>query len=201
MAMDSSDGSTPNQLYDLVIVGGSAGGLSMAVSSLRSGLRRVRIIESSSRVALPDLIGPNQLDVGFGETITSVDVLPPDGAGAGVGALAVVTSRMRYRTRAVLVADRHLDQSWTPNISLPPSERIHTGPFDPGTDHDVLVVGSSDHAVELTARYAVGGNRVVLAATGMDPTTLSPAGESVLRHLERDRQATLLYRSTPKRIL
>ena len=120
---------------------------------------------------------------------------------AGVGALVVATNRMRYRTRAVLVADRHLDQSWTPNISLPPSERIHTGPFDPGTDHDVLVVGSSDHAVELTARYAVGGNRVVLAATGMDPTTLSPAGESVLRHLERDRQATLLYRSTPKHIL
>ena len=197
-AMASTADQSGITTYDLVIVGGSAGGLSVAISSLRSGLDRVRIIESDDEVAFPGLVGPNQLDVGFGETVTTVDVSPTDGA--GVGALVVETNRMRYRTRAVLVADRHLDESWTPNIPLPQSERIHTGPFDPGTDHDVLVVGSSDHAVELTARYAIGGNRVVLAATGMDPTKLSPAGESVLRHLERDRQATLLYRSTPQHI-
>ena len=55
-------------VYDLIVIGGSAGGLSVAISSLRSGLQRVRILESASRIALPDLIGPNQLDVGFGET-------------------------------------------------------------------------------------------------------------------------------------
>jgi thioredoxin reductase len=52
-------------LYDLVVIGGSAGGLSTAISSLRSGLKRVRILEAASRIALPDLIGPNQLDVGW----------------------------------------------------------------------------------------------------------------------------------------
>ena len=115
--MDASDASTPNQLYDLVIVGGSAGGLSTAISSLRSGLRRVRIIESSSRVALPDLIGPNQLDVGFGETVESVECIGDD--------IVVNTNRLSYRTRAVLVADRRADVSWTPPIAMPDSSRVH----------------------------------------------------------------------------
>ncbi len=154
--MDSSDGSTRNQLYDLVIVGGSAGGLSTAISSLRSGLRRVRIIESSSRVALPDLIGPNQLDVGFGETVESIDAVGDD--------IVVDTNRLRYRTRAVLVADRRANAAWTPPIPMPDSPRVHVDEIADGTDQDVLVVGLSDHAVELTAQYVDAGNRVVLAA-------------------------------------
>ena len=182
--------------YDLVIVGGSAGGLSVAISSLRSGLERIRIVESHNDVAFPDLVGPNQLDIGYGETVSSIELVTDDPADG----LVVNTNRLSYRTRAVLVADRHLDESWKPPIALPTSERVHSGRFDPGSDHDVLVVGASDHAVELTARYAVSGNRVVLAASGMDPTKLSPAGESVLRRLERDRHATLLYRSTPRDI-
>jgi ferredoxin--NADP+ reductase len=183
-------------LYDLVIVGGTAGGLSVAISSLRSGLERVRIVESSGRVALPDLIGPNQLDVGFGETVSSVDVYSFD----GVEHLVVNTNRLSYRTRAVLVADRRDDTDWLPPILLPDTDRVHVDRFDAGSDQDILIVGLSDHAVELTAQFADGGNRVVLAASGMDPTLLSPAAASVLRKLERDRQATLLYRSTPKHI-
>ncbi len=188
--MDPSDGSTRTQLYDLVVVGGSAGGLSTAISSLRSGLRRVRIIESSSRVALPDLIGPNQLDVGFGETVESIDAVDDD--------IVVSTNRLQYRTRAVLVADRRANAGWTPPIPVPDSSRVHVDEIADGTDHDVLVVGLSDHAVELTAQYVDAGNRVVLAAAGMDPTLLSPAAASALRALERGRQVTLLYRSTPQ---
>ena len=179
-------------LYDLVVIGGSAGGLSTAISSLRSGLERVRVIESSSHVALPDLIGPNRLDVGFGETASSVDVLGEH--------LVVDSDRLSYRTRAVLVADRHDDATWKPAIDLPASDRIHIGEFDAGTDHDVLVVGLSDHAVELTAQLSGLGNRVVLAASGMDPTQLSPAADSRLRQLEHERHVTVLYRSTPVEI-
>ena len=188
--MDSSDGANRTQLYDLVIVGGSAGGLSTAISSLRSGLRRVRTIESSSRVALPDLIGPNQLDVGFGETVESIESVDDD--------IVVTTNRLRYRTRGVLVADRRADAGWTPPIPVPDSPRVHIDEIAAGTDQDILVVGLSDHAVELTAQYVDAGNRVVLAAAGMDPTLLSPAAASALRALERGRQATLLYRSTPQ---
>ncbi len=179
-------------IYDLVVIGGSAGGLSVAISSLRSGLERVRVLESAARVAIPDLIGPNQLDVGFGETVTSVEL---DG-----DLLVVNTNRLSYRTRAALVADRHLDPDWKPAIALPDSDRVHVGEFDGATDDDILIVGLSDHAVELSAQYADAGNRVVLAASGMDPTKLSPAGASVLAQLERDRRATLLYRSAPTHI-
>ena len=190
--MGSSTEQPDPSLYDLVVIGASAGGLSTAISSLRSGLRRVRIVEASDHVAFPDLVGANQLDIGLGETVESVETLGEH--------LVLTTNRLSYRTRAVLVADRHHDRTWTPPITLPDSDRIHLDRFDAGSDHDVLVIGASDHAVELTAQLANTGNRVVLAASGMDPTKLSPAGESVLRRLERDRQATLLYRSSPQHI-
>lgn len=190
--MDPSTDQPSAVLYDLVIIGGSAGGLSVAISSLRSGLERVRVVEPSGRVALPDLIGPNQLDVGFGEVVHSVEAVGDD--------LVVNSNRLSYRTRAVLVADRRDQTDWTPPIAIPDTDRVHIDHFESGSDDDILVVGLSDHAVELTAQYADAGNRVVLAASGMDPTLLSPAGASVLRKLERDRQATLLYRSSPKHI-
>ncbi len=179
-------------LYDLVVVGGSASGLSAAVLAGKSGLTRVRIIEGASAVALPDIVGANQLDVGYGETTSAIEM-------AG-GYLVVTTNRLSYRTKTVLIADRHTDPDWSPAIALPDSARIHVDHSDIGTDQDVLVVGPSDHAVELTAQFADTGNRVVLAASGMDPTKLSPTGEWLLRQLERQRRATLLYRSTPKLI-
>ena len=67
-------------------------------------------------------------------------------------------------------------------------------------DEDVLVVGFTDHAVEITSALVSAGAGVVLAAGGMDPTKLSPAGENWLRRLERERRATLLYRSIPEEI-
>ncbi|MEZ5342706.1 MAG: NAD(P)-binding domain-containing protein [Acidimicrobiales bacterium] len=178
--------------YDLVIVGGSASGLSVAVSSLRSGLGLIRIIESSTAVAFPELVGPNQLDVGYGETVSSVDV---------DGDLLVVTSnKQTYRTTAVLIADRRPVANWKPPIPVVDSPRIHIDSCNVHDDDDVLVVGFTDHAVELTATMAAGGARVVLAAGGLDPDKLSPAGESILRRLERERRATLLYRSVPDQI-
>ena len=193
MDAESARGSA---VYDLIVIGGSAGGLSVAISSLRSGLERVRILESASRIALPDLIGPNRLDVGFGETVSTVSLLG-DGDDSP---LVVDTNRLSYLTRAVLVADRRLDETWEPKIELPDTPRVHLRGESLGTDQDVLVIGLSDHAVELAAQYVDDGNRVVLAASGMDPTLLSPAGASVLRKLERERLATLLYRSSPVRI-
>ena len=64
----SSNGSEMNS-YDLVVIGGSAGGLSVAISSLRSGLSLVRIVEPSGSVVFPGLVAENQLDVGLGETV------------------------------------------------------------------------------------------------------------------------------------
>ncbi len=152
--------------YDLVIIGGTASGLSVAISSLRSGLGLVRIVEAHSAVAFPELVGDNQLDIGFGEDVKSVD--------ADEHGLIVTTNRLAYRTRAVLVANRSRDDAWVPPIAIPSTlgTRVHVDECNAGTDEDVFVVGYTDHAVELTATMAAAGARVVLAAGGhgSDPT-------------------------------
>lgn len=178
--------------YDLVIVGGTAGGLSVAVSSLRSGLGLIRIVESGNTVAFPELVGPNELDVGYGERLVSIEEQDD--------LLVVNTNRLSYRARGVLIADRGDQDEWEPSIPVSMSSRIHIDAVPEGSDQDLLVVGQSDHAVELTVAAVDAGNRVVLAAGGMDPNRLSPAGSGALRRVERERQATVLYRSSPDQI-
>ncbi len=186
--------------YDLVIVGGNAGGLSLAISSQRSGLQRVRILEPTSAVVFPDLVGEQQLDVGYGETVTAVDVAEAVDPGAEP-VVVVTTNKHEYRTRACVVAQRAEATGWTPPIRVSPSDRILVDQLpDTAADEDVLVIGFTDHAVELTSALAAAGAGVVLAAGGMDPTKLSPAGEHWLRRLERERRATVLYRSLPDEI-
>lgn len=179
--------------YDLVVVGGSAGGLSVAISSLRSGLPLVRVLEEEHAVTFPELVGENELDVGYGEFVTSIDAEGPT--------VVVTTNKQEYRTRACLVANRRPLDDWEPPIPTYRGAGIHIDRIpDHIEDDDVLVVGYTDHAVELTATAAATGARVVLAAGGMDPNRLSPAGENMLRRLERERRATLLYRSVPEQI-
>lgn len=186
--------------YDLVIVGGNAGGLSLAVSSQRSGLRRVRIVEPSSTVVFPELVGEEQLDVGYGESVRSVD-LDPDAATTGGPVVVVTTTKHVYRARACVIAQRAEATDWTPPIPTAASDRILVDRVpDTAADEDVLVIGYTDHAVEITSALAAAGAGVVLAAGGMDPTKLSPAGEHWLRRLERERRATVLYRSVPDEI-
>ncbi len=203
MSAEPVSTSDVQRAYDLVIVGGSAGGLSVAVSSLRSGLRLIRIIERSNAVVFPELVGDNQLDVGYGEWIESVDAIDDD--------LVVNTNRLSYRTRAVLIAERATNGEWRPEVPAAESDRIHIDSLPVihdqidqvdhvVSDQDILVIGYSDHAVELAATAAAHANRVVLAAGGMDPTRLSPAGDNMLRRLERERRATVLYRSIPDQV-
>lgn len=179
--------------YDLVIIGGNAGGLSMAISAGQSGTRQVRILEETSAVAFPELVGEHQLDIGYGEPVKSIDV---DGS-----AIAVTTSKHVYTAGAVVVAARTATPSWVPPTKTTSSERVLIGTLpDYSADEDILVIGQTDHAVELTAHLAAAGARVVLAGGGMDPTKLSSAAESTLHRLEKERHATLLYRSVPEQI-
>lgn len=190
--MPDAPGSTPS-VYDLIVVGGTASGLSVAVSSLKSGLRLVRVVEHDAEVVFPDLVGLHSLDVGYGEQVLAIE--------SADGMVVVTTDRHRYSARAVVVADRHDDDTWRPSLDLPSSDRIGIGAVDlPGGEHDVCVVGATDHAVELTVRYVAAGHNVVMAASGMDPSKLSPAGSAILRSLEHERRATILYRSAPRMI-
>lgn len=179
--------------YNLVIVGGTAAAVSVAISSQRSGLGLVRIVEAGSTLAFPELVGEEQLDVGYGEAVSSIEL---DG-----DALVVTTSKQTYTTRSVMVAQQASSIDWVPPIPVPDGDRIHVGVLPEHVeDEDILVVGNDDRAVELATKLAGNGGRVVLAAGGMDPTKLSPAAENMLRRLERERKATLLYRSMPDSI-
>lgn len=179
--------------YDLVIIGGRAGGLSVAISSRQWGLERVRVVEPSSEIAFAELVAENQLDIGYGEHALGIDVRGDD--------LVVTTNVHSYTTVGCLVTLREPDTDWVPPIAVPASDRVLIDklPEHPH-DKDILVIGYTDHAVELVAAAATAGARVVMAAGGMDPAQLSPAGETILWRLERDRRATLLYWAVPEQI-
>jgi ferredoxin--NADP+ reductase len=178
----------------LVIVGGNAGGVSMAVASQRAGLRRVRIVEEGSAVAFSELVGENQLDVGYGESVQSIDLVGSE--------VAVTTGKRVYLARACVVARRGDATGWSPPAKTVTSDRILVDRCPESVEEqDVLVVGKTDHAVELTSRLVAAGARVVLAAGGMNPTKLSPASESTIHRLEKERRATFLYRSVPDEVV
>jgi ferredoxin--NADP+ reductase len=179
--------------HDLVVVGGNAGGLSAAVFARECGVQRVTILEPGTALGFPDVVGPHGLDVGYGEHVSGIDV---DG-----DVLVVTTGRRSYRTRAVLVAERTARTDWSPAVPTVESDRVLVDRLpDHPSDADVLVVGHTDHAVELAVTLVDKGSGVVLAAGGMDPARLSPVAVTLLNRLERERQATLLYRSLPTAI-
>lgn len=190
-----SSGTGSHGAYDLVVVGGNSGGLSVAIAAQKGGLGRVRILEPSSAVAYTELIGEHQLDVGFGEPVEAID--------AAGGVLRIATSKGEYQARACVVAHRTnvANSEWTPPVDATLSDRVVVDRLSGQlVDQDILVVGYTDHAVELADKAAMAGARVVLAAGGMTPKRLSPIGQQVLRRLERERQATILFRSVPDRI-
>src|SRR6185436_13930328 len=115
-----SSGTGSQSAYDLLVVGGNAGGLSVAIAAQSGGLGRVRILEPSSAVAYTELIGEHQLDVGFGETVERID------AAADGGELGITTNKGAYRARACVVAHRtNVGNSvWTPPIDASLSERV-----------------------------------------------------------------------------
>jgi len=179
--------------HDLVVVGGNAGGLSAAVFARECGVQRVTILEPGTALGFPDVVGPHRLEVGYGESVSAIDA---DG-----DVLVVTTAHRSYRTRAVLVAERTARTDWTPPVPVVESDRVLVDRIpDHPSDTDVLVVGHTDHAVELAVTLVDKGSGVVVAAGGMDPSRLSPVAEDLLNRLERERQATLLYRSVPTAI-
>jgi len=179
--------------YDLIVIGGSAGGLSVAISSLRSGLKKVRLIEPGNSIAFPELVPEHQVDVAYGEALVSID--------ANEAELTVTTDQRSYTARACLVSRRHRDPEWSPPISAPTSDKISIDTLPDGLNNrDILVVGHTNHAAELAAEACAAGAGVVLAAGGMDPAKLAPAADAVLRRLERERRITILYRAVPDEI-
>lgn len=186
--------------YDLVVIGGTAGGFSAATA----GLGRVKILEPGATVPFGAMVGPQAIDISFGETVTAIDLNSDgggdDGQGQGHG-LAVTTTKGRYACSVCLVAQRVDTDGWEPPIPVTASDRVHIDRLpDHAAETDVLVVGHTDHAVELASTLIESGAGVVLAAGGMDPTKVSPTAAEALRVLEKGRRLTGLFRSVPDQI-
>ncbi len=181
--------------HDLIIVGATAGGLSVAEGAHRAGLSRVHVIERGESVFMSEVISRNDLSISYGENVISIDV------DEATGEVEVVTDRRTRRARACVISEREFDPYLEPPIPVTASSRVTVdNPPSAANGADVMVIGISDHAVELTIQLADRGANVVLAAEGMEPARLSPIAGEILATLERQRRATVLYRSSPQSI-
>lgn len=181
-------------VHDLIVIGATAGGLSVAEQAHQAGVQRVHILERGDSVLMPEVISRNDLAIGYGEMVNLIDIDDD-------GMVIVDTNRRKRRATAVVIAEREYLSDSTPPIEVAASARVTVDnvPASAG-DADVMVIGVSDHAVEVTAQLAAAGANVVLAAAGLEPVRLSPVAGEMLATLERERRATVLYRSTPTAI-
>jgi len=181
-------------IHDLIVIGATAGGLSVAEQAHQAGVQRVHILERGDSVLMPEVIGRNDLAIGYGEKVNSIDIDDD-------GMVLVDTNRRKRRATAVVIAEREYLPDSAPPIEVAENSRVTVDnvPASAG-GADVMVIGISDHAVEVTAQLAAAGANVVLAAAGLEPVRLSPVAGEMLATLERERRATVLYRSTPTAI-
>ena len=184
--------------YDLVVIGGNAAGLTVAIALHEAGLGSIRILEAGSALSFPELVGENGLDVGYGEPALTIDATTT----GDTTTISVTTAKHIYTTRACVVAQRTVAEGWMPLVPSVASDRIFVNTLpDFVADEDVLVIGNNDRAVEVTARLVGAGAGVVLSMGGVrGPEHLSPAAVAALHRLERERLATLLYRAVPEQI-
>ena len=180
--------------YELIVIGGTAAGLSVAISMLSAGITRVRlIVPPGETVAFPDLIAEKQIEVGYNEQVTAIDYEDE--------VLSIQTDQRTYQARACLVASRYRNSQWQPEVAFPDSDKISIDTLPDGVrDSDILIVGRTNHAVELAVEATAAGAGVVLAAGGMDPAQLAPSADTMLRRLEQERRLTVLYRAVPDEI-
>ena len=191
-----SSGTGSDAAYDLVVVGGNSGGLSVAIAT-------------QTRRARP---GPDPGAV-VGGGVHRADRRAPARRG-------VRRDRRGDRPRRRRARDHH-QQGRLPGPGLrggAPHQRRQlrldaavrrrrcpTGSRSTASPGSSSTRTSSSSATPTTPssstdKAAMAGARVVLAAGGMTPKRLSPIGQTVLRRLERERLATILFRSVPDRI-
>ena len=183
-------------MNDLIILGGSAQGLSTAILAQSSGIASVKVLETTQAVAYPDLVGKSKLEVAYVDPISSITI-ESDG-------LTISSGAESYSAKTCVIALNSPDAVVNLPEGIETSDRVHSGPEALNTSVlglDILVVGDNDRAVVLASQYIEAGARtVVLAARGMNPDVLSETSRDEISKLEKDRQLAVLYRATPKDI-
>jgi ferredoxin--NADP+ reductase len=181
--------------YDLVVVGGSLSGLSLAIEAREAGLDRVLVLEAGEQVALPEVIGHHALSVEYRAPVTAL--------ASGGGGVAIDATRLAASTTVVALAAHQPPMESFSQLPIPDSlkDRVHLGVPSSLLEADhVLVVGWGEEAVEGALRLAGAGVGVVLCIGGFPTDHLSRLAYRVLLRLEAERKATILWKSRPAAI-
>jgi ferredoxin--NADP+ reductase len=178
---------------DLVVVGGTLAGLSLAIQAREAGVERVLILEPGEEVAAPEVIGHHTLSVEFHTPVSKIAGLPE-------GRLLVDAGRLEVMARVVAIASRPASESEPPAYPIPPEliDRVHLNPPDIDVfESDVMIVGADEDAAEYAWRLAGRRANVVLTLGGADLGALSRLARRHLLRLEAERRATILWNSRP----
>ncbi len=194
MALDRSTGPLP--AYDLVVVGATPAGLSLAAEAAEAGLGRVIILETRDRIPIPDAVTHHRLDLRYVDRIDGITRTPD-------GTIAVTAPDVITFGRTCVIADVGTGTTVPPDFDLPPDldDRVHfeLGEWVTGDD-DVLVVGRGETSVEFTEHLVAAGCGVVLCFPRRLRDTLSPLSRSRLQHHESQRRLTILWQSMPDEV-
>ncbi len=173
---------------DLVIVGASPAGLSLAIEAGEAGLEKVVVVDPADSGA------PRAVHTG-GEVIhRGVDDITAGDDGVTVTLDGEVTT-----ATAVAVVDEEalpVDLPFPVPTSL--QSRVHLGePPEDRWDVDILVVGGSERAALTADRLAGKGAGVVLARGDVKPSSLSRLTWGEILRREAERRLTVLWHSRP----
>lgn len=192
---ESGTGTTEEiEVHDLLVIGGSPAGLSLAVRGARAGLEDVLVLTlpdalvpdqavDTKRVSIRQITGVDCIEVGPGET------------------LRVETAEGGFVARVcALDLTGHLASGELPwDVPSVVADRFHRGVDFDAYDCDVLVVGSGEAGATATWHLADRGARVVLSFTG-EHDELSLVARQFLERMEREQKATVLWQSVPKAV-
>jgi ferredoxin--NADP+ reductase len=180
--------------WNIIVIGGSPAGLSIAYEAKRAGLDRVLVLEPGDRVTPAAIVGRSGLDVRFQSPVTGID--PRDDV------VLIETATEAFSTRVLVDATRIDAPGPPPAIPIAAKLRDRVGAGIDAADHrdlDVLVVGNGERAVAIAVKLEEEGARVVLAFTG-EFDSLSRLSRKTLNALELGQRITILWQSEPSAI-
>lgn len=194
--MSSPDSPPPghSSRWNVIVLGGSPAGLSIAYEARRAGLDRVLVLEPGDRVTPAAIVGKAGLDVRFQAPTTRVEQLDD--------VVVVETETEAFATRVVVDAGRIDAPGPPPALPIPTRLADRVGATIEAGDHrdlDVLVVGDGERAVATALRLEEEGARVVLAFTG-EFDQLCRLSRKTLNALELGQRITILWQSEPSAI-
>lgn len=179
--------------HELLVVGRSLAGLSVASRAQRAGVHDVIVVGSSAAGMAGELAQTAHIDVEMVDSIEGLSVKD--------GVIEVAAGSRAFAARNVVldlvVADPQFEMPW--QIPGEVASRFHRQVEFDTEDKDVLVVGKGDSAVMMASDLVQTRARVVLAFDG-DSSGISMLGRQVLERLEREQVATILWRSWPETI-